>query len=77
MLSWSTLKKSFFTIEPKTGYKIIEVLVSIHGRLDKLCRYIDGVPFAVSKEADEDAKTSEIKKPIMPSVVLKLMPRFF
>ena len=64
-------KKEFFTMEPETAYKILEALASIHGRLDKLCRYMDGVPVSVSKETDDDVETDEIKKPVVPSGALK------
>ena len=60
-------KKEFFTMDPETAYKILEALASIHGRLDKLYRYMDGVPVAVSKETEDDVETDEIKEPVKVS----------
>ena len=50
-------KKEFFTMNPEDAYKILEAIASIHGREDKLFRYIDGKPVLIStpeEESDED-----------------------
>ena len=63
-------KKEFFTMDPETAYKILEVLASIHGRLNKLFKYIDGVPIVVSKETEDSIVIDRIKKPFKPNGLL-------
>ena len=60
-------KKEFFTMDPETAYKILEALASIHGRLNKLYRYIDEVPVVVSSETDDDVESGEVKIPVKPN----------
>lgn len=57
-------KKEFFAMEPETAYKIFEALASVHGRLNKLFKYIDGVPVVVSDESEEDEVFEAPKKPV-------------
>ncbi len=46
--------KEFFVMEAESAFKLLEAVAAIHGRLNKLFRYVDGVPVPIAQDSDEN-----------------------
>ena len=46
--------KEFFVMESESAFKLLEAVAAIHGRLNKLFRYIDGTPVPIAQDNNND-----------------------
>ena len=64
--------REYFKMDPEDAYKILEALAAIHGRMDKLFKYIDGEPIKMYTDKVIDEKKEPESKPVVNKTIVSL-----